>query len=127
MHISAALDALRAIGFCHMDIKPSNIAIEYCEGNFVLVDLLGSVAHIGDPTVSTELYLPVEDRGTYGRYVATEKRDWQMLSLTVYSKVVSDSWSGNNRIPERKLQEFLRTTTDCEGFASLLARIAVQE
>jgi serine/threonine protein kinase len=123
-HISVALDALHAIGFCHMDIKPSNIAIDY-EGNLVLIDL-GSVAQTGEPTESTELFLPVEDRGTSGRYVATEKRDWQMLSLTVYSKVASDSWSGNNRIPERKLQEFLRTT-DCEGFVSLLARITVQE
>jgi serine/threonine protein kinase len=116
--ISEALEALHAIGYCHMDIKPSNIAIDN-EGNFVLIDL-GSVAPIGEPTESTDLYLPSEDGGTYGRYIATEKRDWLMLAITVYSKLNSSNWDGQNKISSNHLITYLQS---CEYTNSLVVKI----
>jgi serine/threonine protein kinase len=105
--ISQALEALHAIQFCHMDIKPSNIAIDN-EGNFVLIDL-GSVAPIGEPTESTDLYLPSEDIGTYdGRFIATEKRDWLMFAMTIYSKLNSRSWDGQYRVSSNQLITYLQ-------------------
>ena len=106
--MSVALEAMHSQDFCHMDIKPSNIAID-CEGNFVLIDV-GSVAMVGEVTEATDLFLPKEDGGTYGRYVATEKRDWLMLALTVYSKV-NDAWNGKDRVSQSVLDAFVQSTS----------------
>jgi serine/threonine protein kinase len=116
--ISGALEALHAIGYCHMDIKPSNIAIDN-EGNFVLIDL-GSVAPFNEPTECTDVYLPSEDRGTHGRYIATEKRDWLMLAMTVYSKLNSSNWDGQQRISSKQLITYLQS---CESANSLVEKI----
>jgi hypothetical protein len=48
------------------------------EGNFV--DCVASFE-------STELYLPSEDGGTYGRYIATEKRDWIGLKISSFHQI----------------------------------------
>lgn len=116
--ISGALEALHAIGYCHMDIKPSNIAIDN-EGNFVLIDL-GSVAPVNEPTECTDLYLPSEDGGTYGRYIATEKRDWLMLAITVYSKLNSSNWDCQHRVSSTQLITYLQS---CEYANSLVEKI----
>ncbi len=87
-----------------MDIKPTNIAID-AEGNFILIDL-GSVAEINAMTEVTDLYLPLEERAVYGRYRATERRDWLMLAITIFSKI-EPAWDGMQRIHFRELEIFL--------------------
>jgi serine/threonine protein kinase len=119
--ISGALEALHAIEYCHMDIKPSNIAIDN-EGNFVLIDL-GSVARFNEPTECTDLFLPSEDRGTYGRYIATEKRDWLMLAMTVYSKLNSSNWDGQRRISEPQLIKYLQSCNSANSLVEKINRI----
>ena len=78
-HVSAGLDALHALGFAHMDVKPDNIAVGM-DGSFALIDL-DSVAPFGKrPRASTELFLLRGLRS--GDIVASTLVDWWMLAAS---------------------------------------------
>jgi hypothetical protein len=106
-----ALDRLHALGFAHMDIKPSNsellpgtinhakitryvfrvtapslchflVWIDESGLTFVLIDL-GSIARFGERTDSTEAYIP-HDLSPHSH--ATPAQDWWMLAMVLAEK-----------------------------------------
>jgi serine/threonine protein kinase len=85
--LSSALKCFHAHGFCHMDIKPSNILIS-SSGNFIVADL-GSVVHHGERSQSTQAYLPKEmwDPIQIRGPLASATVDWWMFAVTIYERV----------------------------------------
>ena len=82
----AALSGIHALGFAHMDIKPSNVCLSELE-MFVLIDL-GSVARFGEKTVCTKAYVPrdFDFGGTGGGVRSSALADWWMLGATLAEK-----------------------------------------
>jgi len=85
--LSAALSGIHALGFAHMDVKPSNICISEPR-SFCLVDL-GSIAAFGERTASTSAYVPADlltrDMPA-SRLRAAAVIDWWMLAMTLAEK-----------------------------------------
>ena len=80
-HMSAALEDFHALGFAHGDVKPANVCIDH--GAFYLIDL-DSAARFGEPTVTTDEYLPSDERSV--RVRASARADWWALAMTLAEK-----------------------------------------
>mmetsp|Transcript_9179 Transcript_9179/g.9708 ORF Transcript_9179/g.9708 Transcript_9179/m.9708 type:complete len:270 (+) Transcript_9179:83-892(+) len=79
-----ALQYLHELNFAHMDIKPTNIAIDY-SGRFILIDL-GSTCEIDNMTESTPMFVPTGIKDFHGLYKSSANTDFWMLATTLYSK-----------------------------------------
>jgi hypothetical protein len=80
------LDSIHAMGFAHMDVKPSNICITEA-ADFVLIDL-GSISRENDRTHGTPSYLPLELQPSRATKLSTAARsaDWWMLAIVLCEK-----------------------------------------
>ena len=76
-----ALNFLHGMGFCHMDIKSSNICIDR-DANYCLIDL-GSICPIGQKTQSTMTNLPLELQDDHSNIISAENIDFWMLAITL--------------------------------------------
>jgi serine/threonine protein kinase len=113
-NIGDALDWMHSFGYCHMDIKPRNIAIKD-NGTFVLIDL-GSMCEIGQPTDSTTRYLPSEVGFHGDRCVANPKIDWWMLAVTVVRKLSGHELE--DRLSKESIKAYLETNNFWARFES---------
>lgn len=86
-----SLDSMHRKCIAHMDVKPSNIAIDI-DGNFIFLIDLGSVQVFGQFTHSTHKYLPYELRlfGCANGEISTSTTDFWMLAVTLYTKIFFD-------------------------------------
>jgi serine/threonine protein kinase len=81
--IMNGLKSMHDVEFAHMDVKPSNIAVQ-SDGRFVLIDL-GSTAKFGSLTSSTSVYVPKSLQNLItGTYASDPMHDYWMLAMTVY-------------------------------------------
>ena len=90
--MSAALEAVHAIGFAHMDVKPANICMNEA-GDFVIVDL-GSIARFEQRTSCTACYIPTDllpASVESFNIPASPLVDWWMLAMTLAEKGCGDS------------------------------------
>jgi hypothetical protein len=81
------VEGIHALGFAHMDIKPSNVCVT-ASADFFLIDV-GSVAPVGSRTHATPSYLPCElqpTRFTNQTTAAAYLTDWWMLARTLCEK-----------------------------------------
>jgi len=103
--ISLGLEAIHTKGFAHMDVKPSNIAIER-NGTFVLIDL-GSCCRFGTQTSSTTAFVPA-GHDDANRFESSAVFDWWMLAMTVFSKLNHDCVGhGPKTYQKAEVYEFL--------------------
>ena len=79
--LNTALLSLHALGFAHMDIKPSNICLNVASAA-ILIDL-GSISRFGSISSSTAAYIP-HDFESNRR--ASASLDWWMLAMTLAEK-----------------------------------------
>jgi len=86
-HMEEALTGIHALGFCHMDVKPSNICIAE-GGEFILIDL-GSVCCMGQESSSTAAYIP-SDLGAAHAHPG-RGTDWWMLAMSLAEKCCGDN------------------------------------
>ncbi len=88
-----AIDFLHKLGFIHMDVKSSNIAVRE-NGDFVLIDL-GSMVPPQQYSESTVVCVPrdfqprTRENRISNRYRASNRQDWLMLGMTIAEKVYS--------------------------------------
>lgn len=85
--MAAALDALHARGFAHMDVKSANICLTDA-GDAVLIDL-GSVCRFDERTESTPPYVPSDVDPNPESIRARADVDWWMLAVTLAEKACS--------------------------------------
>jgi hypothetical protein len=117
-HMISALSWIHGFGFCHGDIKPSNIAINNA-GEFVLIDL-GSMCEERSMTESTELFLPVEEPIIYGLSSATRLKDLWMLAVTVCVKLRTDEEMITKRMTKTAIIAFLKNDAIFSSLVGLL-------
>lgn len=87
--LSAALEGIHALGFAHMDVKPSSICLD--RRDFIFIDLY-SVARFGDPTESTRTYIPSDLRpAAAARARSSAAIDWWMLAMTLAEKACGEA------------------------------------
>jgi serine/threonine protein kinase len=100
----SALSYIHSKGFVYMDMKPSNVCLNY-DGNVVLIDL-GSIVPVGISSSSTELYLPkdMHNPRSVGNnlHVASFDIDLWMLIVTVLEKASEIELTGSKLAPSRR-------------------------
>jgi serine/threonine protein kinase len=120
-HMSSALDFLHALGFAHMDVKPSNILIS-STGDFILADL-GSVALFGTKSQSTRSYLPREMWINGLPPKAHRSVDWWMLAMTMYKKVVGKEIGGTSEPFQQAVKSALAGELPEKIWADLVCKL----
>ena len=113
-----ALNSLHALGFAHMDVKPSNICFNEA-GEMFLIDL-GSISRFGEVSSSTDAYVPHD----FGSRRAHASLDWWMLAMTLAEKACGTEHGlpvgvGARSATKAELQGHLETYLDRRVWTAL--------